>query len=56
MNTETEEKLINLVREHPCLYNKKDDNYKNKKLRDQKWEDIAKSMENEMSGEYILHH
>ena len=39
--TDIEEKLISMVQDRPCLYDKKDKNYFNKVLKEGKWKEIA---------------
>ncbi|XP_055383209.1 uncharacterized protein LOC129613249 isoform X2 [Condylostylus longicornis] len=38
------EKLIEIMRELPCLWDKTDAKYKNKKLKEEKWEEIAEHL------------
>ena len=50
MTTDLEEKLINLVKNYPCLFEKSDSMYKNSKHKEQIWEEISTVFENELSG------
>ncbi|OXA60389.1 hypothetical protein Fcan01_05388 [Folsomia candida] len=45
--TTVEEKLILLVDEEPCLFAKKDPQFKNNNLKEKKWEKIATNFEND---------
>lgn len=39
------ETLINLVKEQPCIYDKRDDNFKNFEVKEQVWHVIALKMD-----------
>lgn len=46
----SEELIIQLVRAHPCLYNTEDENYRNIKLKEELWNNIASNLGK--SGKY----
>ena len=45
-------KLIELVREHKCLYDSKDQHYKDTLIRDNVWKEISEGME--QTREYYI--
>ena len=49
------ERLINLIRHHPCLYDSENNDYHNRPLLNNLYENISQKMEiNGISGKYMF--